>query len=85
MLVTSYMFAAFHGDVASSDVVLANQAIGGLISHYVHARLLQAAPSPAPGGGWPVQAHIATPVGMCGPGQSRCRGAAANQKAPRQD
>lgn len=54
-------------------------------SKHVHARLLPAAPSPAPGEGRRAQAHIATQGETCVPGQSHCQAAAANQKAPPQD
>lgn len=51
----------------------------------VHARLLQADPSPAPGEGWRAPARIATPAETCGPIRSHCRGAAANQRARPRD
>lgn len=54
-------------------------------SSYVHAMLLQADPSPAPCEGWLVPVRIANPAEMCGPIQSHCQEAAANQRAPPRD
>lgn len=54
-------------------------------SCYVHARLPQADPSPAPGEGWHVPARIAIPAEMCAQIRSHCQGAAANQRARPRD